>query len=254
MATKLAAPRVAATPSPLRRIVPAGYAKATLELVGTSPLLMNSGEADHDSDLFRAFTLLSQKKRKSLDDEARLREMEWKLRLYLDAEVGPYVPGKNVKELLRSAATKWSKGEEIKRSLIIVEYRIPLGYDGPRDQDGLWAAGYRYTAMVSNAGPHAGRVIRCRPMFPQWSINAELAFDPEDLDPDLLAAVTERSQKYGLGDFRPEFGSFQATLYDAEMHKLSSNGSAYKTRNTHQEAAHEAFRARIMTEEDLVTA
>lgn len=244
--------------SPLRRIVPAGYAQATLELVGTSPLLMNSGEADRDSDLYRAFVLLSQKKRKSLDDDARLRELEWTLRVYLDADIGPYVPGKNVKEMLRSAATKWSKGEDIKRSLIVTQFRVPLEYDGPRDQPGLWAAGYRYTTMVANAGFNAGRVLRCRPMFSDWTINAELAYDPEDIDADLLAAVVERSQKYGLGDYRPakggDFGTFIATLYDAQMHKVASKGSALKSRNGTDEAAHEAFRSRIMVEEDLVTA
>jgi hypothetical protein len=110
----------------LRRVVPVGYADATIHLEGTSPLLMNSGEVDRDSELFRAYYLLGQKKRKSLEDEARLREMEWELRIYLDPELGPYVPGKNVKEMVRSAATKWRRGEDIKRSLIVVPYRIPL--------------------------------------------------------------------------------------------------------------------------------
>jgi len=229
-----------------RRVVPEGYVTTTLRLAGTSPLLMNSGEADRDSELFRAFTLLSQKKRKSLDDEARLREMEWILRVYLDPAIGPYVPGKNVKEMLRSAATKWRRGEDIKRSLIVVPYRIPLIYDGPRDQAGLWAAGYRYTTMVANAGFNAGRVVRCRPMFPQWAIEAEIAFDPEDIDPDFLKLTVERSQKYGLGDYRPEFGSFMATLVKDETHKNGVTAKGTKARNGEAEAAHEAFKARIL--------
>jgi hypothetical protein len=230
----------------MRRVVPPGYATGTLEFVGTSPLLMNSGEADRDSDTYRSYYLLGQKKRKTLDDEARLRELEWQLRLYLDPEVGPFVPGKNVKELLRSAATKWSKGEDIKRSLIVVQYRIPLEYEGPRDQQGLWDGGFRYTAMVANNGYNAGRVVRCRPMFNNWSLRAELAWDPEDIDADFLAVVVERSQKYGLGDFRPEFGSFDASLFDGEMHKVGARGVAVKERNGAGEKAHEAFKARIM--------
>lgn len=229
-----------------RRVVPEGFATTTLTLKGTSPLLMNSGEADRDSELYRAYFMLGQKKRKSLDDEARLREMEWQLRIYLDPEIGPYIPGKNVKELLRSAATKWHKGEDIKRSLIVIQSRIPLQYKGPRDQDGLWKEGYRYTAMVANAGFNAGRVARCRPMFPQWTIEAELAFDPEDIDPDFLHLVVERSQKYGLGDYRPEFGSFTAQLKDAAPFKNGARGSALKDHNGVNDDAHEAFKARIM--------
>lgn len=230
----------------MRRVIPAGYAAAVLHLEGTSPLLMNSGEVDRDSDLFRAYYLLGQKKRKSLDDEARLREMEWELRLYLDAEVGPYVPGKNVKEMLRAAATKWRRGEDIKRSLVVVQYRIPLLYDGPRDQSGLWEQGFRYTAMVANAGMSSGRVLRCRPMFAGWSLNADLAYDPEEIDADFLAIVVERTQKYGLGDYRPEFGSFKASLLGPELHRNGRNGLATKDHDGIAEQAHDAFAARII--------
>lgn len=230
----------------LRRVVPQGYASATLELAGTSPLLMNSGEADRDSELYRAYWLLGQKKRKTLDDEARLRELEWELRLYIDADLGPYIPGKNVKEMLRAAATKWRRGEDIKRSLVVVPYRIPLTYDGPRDQAGLWAKGFRYTAMVANAGFNAGRVVRCRPMFPDWSLSAELAFDPEEIDPDFLHLVAERAQRYGLGDYRPEFGAFKATLMTAKSRHADRPAMGTKNRDAIHEAAHEAFKERIM--------
>lgn len=232
----------------MRRVVPPGYATAVLKLVGTAPLLMNSGEVDRDSELYRAYYLLGQKKRKSLEDDARLREMEWELRLYLDPEIGPYVPGKNVKELLRSAATKWRRGEDIKRSLIVVPYRIPIDYQGPRDQAGLWAGGFRYTAMVSNAGIGSGRVLRCRPMFEKWSINVDLAYDPEEIDADFLSIVVDRSEKYGLGDYRPEFGSFVATLVGPEFHRKTRDGLAAKERNGVEEAAHEAFKTRIIVE------
>jgi hypothetical protein len=232
----------------LRRVVPAGYAEATLILQGTSPLLMNSGDADVDSELYRSYVLLGQKRGKSLDDEARLRELEWQLRLYLDEDLGPFIPGKNVKELLRSAATKWRKGEEIKRSLIVVLNRIPLDYKGPRDQAGLWKAGFRYTTMVANAGAGSGRVRRCRPMFDGWGLVAEIAYDPEDLDFDTLCLVAERTQKYGLGDYRPTFGSFSSRLVQGKIKKNGVNGSATKKADPVEEGAHAAFRERIMTQ------
>jgi hypothetical protein len=238
----------------LRRIVPNGYATATLRLTGTSPLLMNSAEADRDSELFRAYTLLGQKKAKTLDDEARLRALEWELRVYLDADLGPYVPGRNVKRMLVEAAGKFRKGATVERSLIAIDYRIPLEYDGPRDQDGLWDGGYRYTTMVKNAGFNAGRVMRCRPMFPVWSLTAELAFDPEEVDADTLGLIVERSQRYGLGDYRPEFGAFSAILDLTPTKRASRNGLGNKARNGHDEAAHDAFKARIMDPEDLVPA
>ena len=236
----------AVQPSWLRRVVPEGYATATLHLNGTAPLLMNSAEADHDSALFRAYTLLGQKKGKTLDDEARLRELEWELRIYLDEDLGPYVPGRMIKAVLAAAGAKFKKGTTIGRSLITILYRIPLEYDGPRDQQGLWDAGYRYTTMVKNAGFNAGRVLRCRPMFPEWAIHADIAFDPEEIDPDTLSMIVERSQRFGLGDYRPEFGAFAATLDLTPTSRKSRAPLGTKRRNGHEEQAHEAFKARIM--------
>lgn len=252
MATKRAP--VARESSWLRRVIPEGYATATLHIAGTSPLLMNSAEADRDSELFRAYTLLGQKKGKSLDDEARLREMEWELRIYLDPDLGPYIPGRNVKAVLCAAAGKFKKGATLGRSLITVLYRIPIEYEGPRDQEGLWKAGYRYTTMVKNAGFNAGRVMRCRPMFPKWALTVEIAFDPEEIDPDTLGLIVERAQRYGLGDYRPEFGAFSATLDTTGTKRAARPAMGTKSRNGHEEAAHEAFKARIMEPEDLVTA
>lgn len=230
---------------PYRRVIPPGYIEATLQLDGTSPLLMNSGEVDRESDEYRAFRNLGDKRKKSLDDEARLREMEWAFALYFDAELGPYIPGKNVKELLRAAATKYKRGEDIKRSLVVVLNRIPLTYEGPSEQDALWAEGYKYTAMVANAGMNRGRVVRCRPCFDSWSLTAEVAYDPEDLDFDTLQTIVDRSQKLGLGDYRPEFGSFVATLTLGATHKDRAVVDGTKPLDGRQVRAHEAAVARV---------
>ena len=234
---------------PYRRVVPAGYHTATLTLTGTSALLMNSGEVDREGEQYRAFVQLSQKSKKSLDDESRLREMEWAMRIYLDPEIGPFIPGKNIKEMLRSAATKWRRGEDVKRSLIVVQHRLPLIYEGPRDQQGLWDAGYRYTAMVSNAGISRGRVVRCRPCFEEWAIEAQLAWDPEDIDYDFLQIIVERSRKFGLGDYRPEFGSFLSRLGPSEVYKEESNRVAAKAVDKMDKKAHGASVKRIQKPE-----
>lgn len=231
--------------TPYRRVVPAGYHIAELTLVGTAALLMNSGDVDRDSEAYRAYDSLKRKARKSLDDEARLRELEWAFGLYHDKDLGPYVPGKNIHEMIRKAATKWRVGEDIKRSLLVVENRIPLIYDGPRDQQGLWDADYRYTTMVANAGMNRGRVVRCRPCFDEWSLATQIAWDPEDVDSDQLVQIVERTQKYGLGDYRPVFGAFEASLGRPEAYKANSNHNASKPRDARRERAHKAAKERL---------
>jgi hypothetical protein len=232
-------------PTPLRREPPNGYLVYMLTLTGETPLLMSSGEADRESELYREYRALSKARAKTLEQEAKLRELEWHTRIYFDEEIGPYVPGKNVKEMLRSAATKWKLGEAVKRSLVIPDYRIPLTYDGPRDINGLWEAGFRYTAMVANAGAGAGRVERTRPCFDEWSLECEIAFDTDELDADSVVAIVKRSEKYGLGDYRPEFGAFTSALSFLREQKaeLSTNGA--KARDKRQEVAVKKHHERV---------
>jgi hypothetical protein len=217
---------------------------------------MNCPDTDRDGDLYRAYTLLSQKQGKTQDDDARLRFLEWEVRIYLDPDLGPFVPGANVKRLLSDAGGKFKKGATIKRSLITVPSRIPLEYEGPRDQEGLWEAGFRYSTMIKNAGINGGRVMRCRPMFPDWALTVPIAFDPEEIDPDTLAHIVERCQRYGLGDYRAscggEFGAFSATIDLSDTKRAARPALGSKRRNGHEEAAHEAFKGRIMDPEDLV--
>jgi hypothetical protein len=230
---------------PFRRVVPPGYQGARLTLEGTSPLLMHSSEADTESALYRTFRMLSQKRGKSLEDDRRLAELEWRLGIYYDDETGPFIPADNIHELLRSAATKWRKGEDVKRSLVVPTYRIPLIYEGPRDVDELWDKGFRYTKLMANSGPKSGRVRRCRPCFDGWGLITELAFDNEDLDPDRLVAIVDRAQKYGLGDSRPLFGAFTASIEFTGEYRTPTTESAVKAVDGRDKRAHDAMVKRI---------
>lgn len=230
---------------PIRRIIPTGHKVCLLRLDGETPLLMSSGEADRESDTYRAFEELSKARNKSIEEKARLRELEWYVRIYFDEELGPYIPGKNVKELLRSAATKWKLGEAVRRSLVVPDYRIPLIYNGPKTAPELWKEGFRYTTMVANAGAGSGRVDRTRPCFENWALECEIAFDPEELDLGQVENIVKRSEKYGLGDYRPEFGAFSASLNFLHEQREDTNGVAAKRRDKKAEDAVKKHAARI---------
>lgn len=229
----------------LRREPPNGYIVHMLTLVGETPLLMSSGEVDRESELYREYRALSKARAKTIEQEAQLRELEWHTRIYFDEEIGPYLPGKNVKELLRSAATKWKLGESVRRSLVVPDYRIALIYDGPRDLKGLWEKGFRYTTMVANAGAGSGRVERTRPCFANWSLQCEIAFDTDELDEDSFISIIQRSQKYGLGDYRPEFGAFQASSEFLRQQKSNVDANGAKKRDKKMETAIKKMSERI---------
>lgn len=229
----------------LRREPPNGYVVYALTFAGETPLLMSSGEVDRESELYREYKALSKARNKTLEQEAQLRELEWHTRIYFDDEIGPYIPGKNVKEMLRSAATKWKLGEAVRRSLVVPDYRIKLLYDGPEDLKGLWDKGFRYTAMVANAGAGSGRVERTRPCFDEWSLECEVAFDTDELDEDSFLQVVRRTEKYGLGDYRPEFGAFtsSAEFVRKQQSVIQANGA--KRRDSKTERAIQKMTERI---------
>ena len=229
----------------LRREPPNGYIVHMLTITGETPLLMSSGEVDRESELYREYRALSKARAKTIEQEAQLRELEWHTRIYFDEKIGPYLPGKNIKELLRSAATKWKLGESVRRSLVVPDYRIPLIYEGPRDLKGLWAEGYRYTTMVANAGAGSGRVERTRPCFDEWSLQCEIAFDTDELDEDSFMQIVQRSQKYGLGDYRPEFGAFVASSEFLRQQKNGVQANGAKARDKKLEASIKKMAERI---------
>lgn len=229
----------------LRREPPNGYIVHQLTIVGETPLLMSSGEADRRSDLYREYESLSKQRAKTFEQKEQLRELEWHTRIYFDEELGPYIPGKNIKEMLRSAATKFKLGESVKRSLVVPDYRIPLMYDGPRDIKELWERKFEYTAMVANAGPSAGRVERTRPCFDDWSLEFEVAFDTDELDEDAFIKIVQRTTKYGLGDYRPEFGAFTISTMFVRQQKSQMEANGAKKRDAKQVQAIKKMTERI---------
>jgi hypothetical protein len=230
-----------------RRAIPSGYLVYTITLSGITPLLMSSGEVDRDGDLYQAYETLASTRKKTREQKAQLRELEWHTRIYFDDKLGPYIPGKNVKELLRESATKYRMGESLKRGLIVPEYRLPLIYEGPRDLKGLWNKGFRYTTMVANAGAGSGRVDRTRPCFPDWQLVFDVAFDQEELDQHVFENVVARSEKYGLGDYKPEFGAFRAHCEFQRIENADLRVNGAKDRDATMEAVTKARAKQVMT-------
>lgn len=229
------------------RVIPNGYQVYSLHLQGESPLLMSSAECDRRSDTYIAYRQLSKTRSKTMEQEEQLRELEWYTRLFWDDELGPFIPGRNIKEMLREAATRWKLGAAVNRSLVIPEYRVPLLYEGPRTPKELWAEGYELTLMVANAGAGSGRVPRCRPKFENWSLECEVAFDTDELDADSVYAIVDRSIKYGLGDGRTiGFGMFVPTLTFLREQTPSMKADASKVRDVVLESANKKHAKRVM--------
>lgn len=188
-----------------------------IEITGIRPLLMKNGRlADPMDPATKALKAASKKPsaKRTDDDLIELAHLEWIGSLYWDDEVGPYIPGDNAHACLLEAARLQREGKYIERGLLIKHDVNPLSYNGgSRDLDALWGdENYR---LIKGIKMGNARIMRCRPMFRQWSVNFEGTTDPTIIDFDVLADIVERAGRMvGLGDWRPRYGRFEANLVD----------------------------------------
>jgi hypothetical protein len=191
------------------------YIDVNLTMHGVAPLLMHAPTlVDPLHPLTRQMADLTAKKqaqRTTADWEAICRT-DHRAGLYYDDDLGPVIPTIMIKKAMQEAGGRWKLGAKVKRGVIFTERIVRLDYDGPRDIDGLYDAGFVDHRPVKNGGMNAGRVLRSRPCFDAWSIDTSFKLDPHELGLDDLGKILERAQVYGIGDYRPEFGLFSAAF------------------------------------------
>lgn len=183
-----------------------------IELVGTETLLMHNAQL---SDPLNPFTKrlaeVTSKRKKVEEDHVEIAKREWLGGLYYDLEAGPYIPGQNVERALLDSARMNRLGKSIERGVFITDNVIPLNYDGSRDMSVLVDdANFRHMASVKIG---MSRTMRCRPMFREWSLTARGYLDEEQMELTELRQIAQRAGRLvGLGDWRPRFGRFTATV------------------------------------------
>lgn len=149
--------------------------------------------------------------RKTDEDHEEIARLEFLASLYYDADMGPYLPGDNVWRSLYDGAKKHKMGPRIKEGVIITTDVNPLAYGGPRTLDALWGdENYRHLAPVK---VQMSRTMRCRPIFRHWKVDARGVFDPNVIDISDLSMVADTAGSLvGVGDWRPRYGRFEATV------------------------------------------
>lgn len=185
--------------------------KIRITIEGTTSLLCHNARLANPLDpIVRQMKTISGKRKKTDEDLERLARLEFEGGLYFDSS-GPHIPGANIEKCMVEGAKITRQGKQIERGLFITDDEVPLLYNGPRGVEELWENETYRSMMSVKVGQN--RVMRCRPMFRAWTLEAEGEMDPAQLNLDAMQQIaSDAGSMVGLGDYRPRFGRFVARV------------------------------------------
>ena len=185
-----------------------------LTMMGTAPMLVHNAQlSDPLNKWAREMKKVSSKRTKTEDDHLELSRLEFYGGMYYDADLGPVIPAMNIEATLVNGAKKIKLGKAVTQGLRITDQVTPIIYKGPRDMASLWGDGE--SEFVNRASVKVGmaRVMRTRPMFPNWALEVSGVYDESIFDEDVINEIcTYSGTLIGIGDWRPRFGTFTHEL------------------------------------------
>jgi hypothetical protein len=181
---------------------------ATYKITGTTPMMMHSERLANPFDpLTKQIKSISGKRKKTEDDLLEMARLEWLGGLYHDDENGIHVPGYNIFAALINGGKLHKLGSTIKRAALIKEDHVALEFDGPKNPTEL----FQHKKFVDMRSVKVGtsKVMRCRPIFRNWSLSFTVLYDENSLQrDDIDRVVSDTGYMVGIGDYRPRFGRF----------------------------------------------
>lgn len=187
----------------------------TIKITGNRPLLM------HSLRLLNKFDPLTKEKarytsvrKKTEADEIEIQRIEWLGSLYHDEQLGPYLPAENIEAAIVEGAKLSKGGRDVKRGVSVMEDRVRLDYDGPRDIKGLYNGGDSKFIDARGVRNQSNRIIRCRPIFLKWSATFTVDYDSTMIKSAdaLIGFISDAGRYCGIGDYRPRFGRFDVEV------------------------------------------
>lgn len=187
----------------------------TVKVTGSTPLLMHNVRLANPTLKFakELKRLQTAKRTKGSDADKIVEEMarvEWEGGLYFDDKLGPCIFPEMVRGAIIAGARLSRGGKTVERAVTVLK-KSKLDYEGPRDIDGLWEAGFADQRMVT---VNNAKIPRTRPVFESWATTFEVVYDDEVMKrDDLVRYVTAAGRYEGFGDGRSlGFGRFDVEI------------------------------------------
>jgi hypothetical protein len=170
---------------------------------------MHSGQlADPMNGFTKALKKVSGKRMKTEADFEELARIEYLGGLYVGADGEPIIPADAIEAMLVEAFKKSKQGKTAKAGVYVTK-DAKLQYTGPKTPDTLWADPKHRFVKAVRVG--TAKVMRTRPIFPEWSAEIEVHYLDDVIDKSAVAdAVNVAGRLVGLLEWRPKFGRFDA--------------------------------------------
>ena len=186
----------------------------SITIRGTTPLIQHSARGLDTFDPAKREAAEITKKRgsnRTEADDARLREIDCHLSLWLDDAGKATIPPAAIRSCIETGARKLKQGPQVREGLIVLG--SAFWYDrealGSTADELAVKAQFTVPVVVSRA-----RIMRTRAKFDVWSCVFQIEADDELVDDAQLAAWLDiAGRRIGLGDWRPEksghYGRFE---------------------------------------------
>lgn len=184
----------------------------SIQITGKSPLLMHSDRFANPLDpMTKAHKELTSIRKKSDENQIAIAKSEFIGGCYWRAGVGFFMPAQNLDACLLGAAKLQKLGVKFKQATQILEDDLPLIGKFPATPEKLWEQPDHVDARGVKVGQ--AKIIRYRPIFKEWALQATVMFNEEILSPsEVKKAIEDAGALIGLGDYRPRFGRFNVQV------------------------------------------
>jgi hypothetical protein len=192
-----------------------------VEATGLKELIMHNSRLANPLDEYaKKLKKLSSQRNKTDDQIALMSQTEFFGSIYYSDKTGVYVPEDWLMSCIVKAAKRSKKGASAQIAIRDIQDQnekmpsgvIKLHYEGPKTPEAMWE---KYTPFVFVKGVvvQRSRVMRTRVMIPDWKLKFRVNFNDEFInDEDLANSVQEAGEIIGIGDWRPRYGRFEASL------------------------------------------
>lgn len=196
-----------------------GVTRLSVQIEGTAPMIQHNGAmSDPLSEWATKLSRITKKKGKTEHDHGEIAAIETEAGMYLDADGDICVPDSWIEGMLRDAAKKRRLGRSFTAAVLAGAPTYKLDYEGrkkgrpaaelardPKFRD-------RRRVVIQGKAVH-----RCRPIFRHWKLSFDLTLLPGAgvTEDDVKEALDIGGTQIGLSEYRPKFGRFEVTSFEA---------------------------------------